>query len=73
MLVWLRGAPVDAIFICCGECTASGALHGVCSVAAGVAGVGVVGAAAVGGLTAWVAGADVHVGVAASPMLDVSG
>ena len=46
---------------------------GVCSVAADAAGVGVVGAIAVGSLTAWLAGADVDVACATSPMLDVSG
>ena len=52
MPVWLGGAPVDGIFVPCGKCTAGGALHGVCSVAAGAAGVGAAGATAVGGLTA---------------------
>ena len=56
MPVWLRGAPVDGIFVHCGESAAGRALHGVCSVAAGTAGVGVAGATAVGSLTAWVAG-----------------
>ena len=48
-------------------------LCGVCSVAAGAAGVGVAGAAAVGSLTAWEAGAVVDAAGATSPMLDVSG
>ena len=59
MLVWLRGAPVDGVCVCCGKHTAGRALHGVCSAAAGAAGVGVAGATAVGSLTAWVAEADV--------------
>ena len=63
---------MDGICVCCGKHTAGRALHGVCSVAAGAAGVGVVGATAVGGLTAWVAGADVDAAGAISPMLDVS-
>ena len=46
---------------------------GVCSVATGAASVGVAGAKAVGGLTAWVAGADADAVGATSPMLDVSG
>ena len=33
---------MDDICVCCGEGTVGGALHGVCSVAAGAAGVGVV-------------------------------
>ena len=45
----------------------------VCSVAAGAAGVGVVGVRAVGSLTSWVAGADVDAAGATPPMLDVSG
>ena len=45
----------------------------ICSVAADAAGIGVVGATAVGSLTAWVAGADVDAAGATSPMLDVSG
>ena len=52
VLVWLRGAPVDGICVHCGEHTAGRALHGVCSIAAGAACVGVVGPTAVGGLTA---------------------
>ena len=56
-----------------GEHTVGIALHGVCSVAAGTAGVGVVGATAFGSLTAWVAGADVDAAGATLPMLDVSG
>ena len=48
-------------------------MHGVCSVASGAAGVGVMGATVVAGLTAWVAGADVDAAGATSPMLDVSG
>ena len=73
MPVWLRGALLDGICVHCGECTAGRALHGVCSVAAGAAGIGVVGATAVGGLTAWVVGADLDVAGATSPMLDVFG
>ena len=69
MPVWLREAPVDGICVHCGKHTACGALHGVCIVAAGAAGVGVVGAIAVGSLTAWVAGADVDAAGATSPML----
>ena len=71
--VWHRGLPVDGICVSCGEHIAHAALHGVCSVAAGVAGVGIVSATAVGGLTAWVAGTDVDVVGATLPMLDVSG
>ena len=48
-------------------------MHGVCSVAADAAGVGVVGATAVDGLTAWMTGADVDSAGATLPMLDVSG
>ena len=73
MPVLLREAPVDGICVCCGEHTAGRALHGVCSVAAGAAGVGVVGATAVGGLTAWVARADADAAGTISLMLDVSG
>ena len=73
MPVWLRGAPADGTCVNCGECTVGGALHGVCSVAAGAAGVGIVGVTAVDGLTAWVAGADVDAAGATVPMLDVSG
>ena len=58
MLVWLREAPVDGVCVSCGEHTTVEALHGVCSVAAGAASVGVVGATAVGSLPAQVAGAD---------------
>ena len=71
--VWLGGAPVDGICVHHGEHTAGIALHGVGSVAAGAAGVGVVGATVVGSLTAWVAGADVDAASATLPMLDVSG
>ena len=71
--VWLRGAPVDGVCVHCDKCTAGRALHGVCSVDAGAAGVGVVGATAVGGLTTWEAGADVHAAGATSLMLDISG
>ena len=53
MPVWLREAPVDCVCVHCGECTADGALTGVCSVAASAAGVDVVGATGVGILTAW--------------------
>ena len=66
-LQWM--APV---FLC--KCTAGRALHGVCSVAAGAASVDVVGATAVGSLSAWVVGADMDAAAGAtSPMLDVSG
>ena len=65
--------PVNGICVCHGEHTAGGALHGVCSVGAGVAGVGVVGVTAVDSLTAWVAGADVDAAGATLPMLDLSG
>ena len=58
---------MDGVCVHCGECTTVGALHGVCSVAAGAAGVGVAGAIAVGSLTAWVAGADVDAGGATIP------
>ena len=68
-----RGAPVDGICVCCGKHTVGRALHGVCSVAAGAAGVGVAGATAVGDLTTWVAGAGVDAAGATLPMLDVSG
>ena len=64
---------MDGISVCCGECTTGRALHGVSSVGAGVAGVGIAGATAVGNLTAWVAGADVDADGTTSPMLDVSG
>ena len=73
MLVWLGGDPVDSFFVCGGEHTAGGALCGDCSVAAGAADVGVVGATVVGGLIAWVAGADVDTAGATLPMFDVSG
>ena len=73
MPVWLRVASGDGICFHCGEHTAGRALQGVCSVPAGAAGVSVVGATAVGGLTAWVAGADVDAVGAILPMLDVSG
>ena len=73
MPVWLREAPVAGICVHCGECTAGRALHGVCSVAAGAAGVGIVDATAIGSLTAWMAGADADAAVATSPMLDVPG
>ena len=49
---WLGHAPVDGICIHHGEHTAGRALHGVCSVVAGAAGVGVVGATAFGSLIA---------------------
>ena len=71
--VWLRGAPVDGICVCCVEHTAGRALNGVCSVAAGTAGVGIMGATAVGGLTTWVTGADAAAAGATLQMLDVSG
>ena len=71
--MWLRGAPVDGVCVCCGKHTTGRALHGVCSGAAGAAGVGVAGATAVGGVSAWVAGAHVDATGATSPMLDVSG
>ena len=64
---------MGGICVCCDEHTAGRALHGVCSVAAGAAGVGVVDATAVGSLTAWAAGADVDAAGATLPMLDVSG
>ena len=64
---------MGGICVCCGKHTAGGALNGVCSVAAGAACVGVAGATAVGGLTAWVVQADVDAAGATSPMLDVSG
>ena len=70
MLVWLGEALVDGVHICCGEHTAGRVLHGVCSVAAGAA--GVLGATAVGSLTAWVARADIDAASATLPMLDVS-
>ena len=73
MLVWLRGAPVDGICVCCGEHTAGRSLHGVCSVAASTASVGAVGATAVGSLTALVAGGDADAAGAMLPILDVSG
>ena len=62
-----------ASVFCCGKCTTGKALHGICSVAAGAAGVGVADSTAVGSLTVWVAGADVDTAGATSPMLDVSG
>ena len=64
---------MDGICVHHGEHTAGGALHGVCSVAACAAGVIVVGVTAVGGLTTWVAGADVDAASATLPMLNVSG
>ena len=70
---WLGGDPVYGICVHCGKCTTGGALHGACSVAAGVATVGVVGVTAVGSLSAWVAGADVDAAGATLPILDVSG
>ena len=73
MPVWPGGGPVDGICVHCVKCTAGIALCGVCNVAVGAAGVGVVCATAVGGLTAWVAGADVDAAGATSPMFDVSG
>ena len=73
MPVWLEGAPVDGICVCCGNHTAGRALCGICSVAAGAAGVGVAGATAVGSLTTWVAGADVDAAATTLPLLDVSG
>ena len=48
-------------------------MYGVCSVAAGAAGVSVAGATAVGGLTIWVAGANADAAGATLPMLNVSG
>ena len=71
--VLLRQVPVDGICVHCGEHTACGALHGVCSVAVGAAAVDVVGTTAVGSLTVRVAGADVDAAGATLPMLDVSG
>ena len=71
MPVWLEEAAVDSICVCCGECTAFGALCGVCSIAVGAAGVGIAGATAVGSLVVWVARADADAAGAASPMLDV--
>ena len=59
MPVWFIGAPADGISFHCGEHTEGRALHGVCSVAAGAAVVGVGGATAVISLATWVAGADV--------------
>ena len=70
---WLREAPVDGICVHCDEHSAGRPLHGVCSVAAGASDVGFMGTAAVGSLTAWVAGADVDAADATLPMLDVSG
>ena len=48
-------------------------MHGVCSVDAGVAGVGVAGATTVDSLTTWMAGAGIDAAGAILPMLDVSG
>ena len=73
MLVWLRGTPVDGICVHCGKHTTDRALHGVCTVAVGAAGVGVAGVTSLSNLTAWVAGADVDAAGATLPMLDVSG
>ena len=64
---------MDGVCFCCHEHTAGIALHGVCSVAGGAAGIGVVGATTFGGLTAWVVGADVDAAGGTLPMLDVSG
>ena len=63
---------MDFVCVHCGECITGRALHGVCSVAAGAAGVGVVGATTVGSLTAWMPGVDVDGAGATLPMLDVS-
>ena len=60
---------MESVFIL-SECTVGRALHGVCSVAAGV---GVVGETAVDSLTARVAGPDAEAAGATSPMFDVSG
>ena len=73
MLFWLRGALVDGICVGHGEHTASRALHGVCNLAADAAGVGVLGATAVGSLNAWVTGAVVDAAGVKLPMLYVSG
>ena len=73
MPVWLRGAPEDGVCVHCSEHIAGPTLCGVCSVAAGAAGVGVAGATYVGDLTAWVVGGDVDAAGATLPMLDVSG
>ena len=54
MSVWLREAPVDGIYVCHGEHTVGRALCEVCCEAVGASGVGIVGATAVGSLTAWV-------------------
>ena len=63
---------MDGSCVCHGKHTAGGALHGVCSVAAGAADVGAVGITAVGSFTAWVTGTDVDAASATLPMLDVS-
>ena len=73
MSFWFGEAPVDGICVCCGEVTAGGALHGVCGLGAGAAGVGGVGVTAVGSLAAWVEGADVDTAGVTLPVLDVSG
>ena len=57
---------MDGVCVPCHEHTADRALHGVYSV-------GVAGATAAGGLTAWVAEADVDAAPSTLPMLDVSG
>ena len=67
--VWLWGAPVDGICVHCHLHTVGRALHGICSIVAGAAGVGVVGATVVGIFTTWVAGADVDAASATLPML----
>ena len=58
------------VCVCCGKNSKGRALHEVCSLAAGAA--GVAGATAVGSLTTLVAGADVDAAGAILPMLVVS-
>ena len=64
---------MDGICVHHSEYTAGRPFHGVCSVTAGAADVGVVGVAAVGSLTAWVAGADVDAAGTTLAMLGVAG
>ena len=64
---------MNGVCVNCDKCTAGRALHGVCSVAAGAAGIGVGGATAIGDLTACVAGADMDAVGATLAMLYVFG
>ena len=63
---------MDGVCVHCGQYTAARALHGVCSIAVGAAGVGIAGAIAVESLAVWVAGADADAAGATSPLSHVS-